>query len=230
MEFSRGTEIAETKNPESKGYREIKPESDMTVKEARGFWDKVFGNMIGREVTDVEKEYYSSYDERLKRTPIENGYYEGERGESKFVPSDTTERGRAAIEKLSEKGLDGIEYKNAEPDFSKCAEVTVQIENMTENRLDYIDSDKKYQKGNFSQANIKCAEQWNIMTKDGKSDWNEQSVEQYRKNNNLSWHECADTKTMHLIPSEIHTFFSHTGGVFECKIRDALTNGGGFDE
>lgn len=51
MEFSRGTEIAETKNPESKGYREIKPESDMTVKEARGFWDKVFGNKEADETS-----------------------------------------------------------------------------------------------------------------------------------------------------------------------------------
>jgi hypothetical protein len=67
MEFSRGTEIAETKNPESKGYREIKPESDMTVKEARGFWDKVFGNkeadeknseVFEKDLEKVTEEYF----------------------------------------------------------------------------------------------------------------------------------------------------------------------------
>lgn len=61
--------------------------------------------------------------------------------------------------------MNGIEYKNAEADFSKCAEATVSIENMTSNRSD-----------NFQQADVKCAEQWNAAGKDGKTDWTANGV------------------------------------------------------
>lgn len=233
MEFSRGTEIAEMKNPERNNYREIKSEGEMTGKEARGFWDKVFESMGIGENTDTPKKYYSTYEERINRAPVEKperGHYEGERGESKFIPSDETENGRKAIEKLTEKGLDGIEYRNAEPDFSKCAEATVRIKHMTENRYDYGDEDGIRQKGNYTQANIKCAEMWNEIEKDGRSDWSGRDVEKYRVSNGLSWHECCDTKTMQLLPREIHEYFRHSGGVRECQIRDKSIMGGEFDE
>lgn len=79
MEFSRGTEIAETKNPESKGYREIKPESDMTAKEARGFWDKVFGNE--KTADDMKENEVSEKD--LEKVTEE--YFKDVRDKSEFA-------------------------------------------------------------------------------------------------------------------------------------------------
>lgn len=167
--------------------------------------------------------YYSSYDERINHTPVdsENGRWDGERGESKFIPSEDTEKGRAAISKLKEYGMDGLEYKNGEPDYSKCSEGAVKIDNMTTNRA-----------SNFDKADIKLAEKWNDEARNGKKDWTDEDVLNYRKENKLSWHECCDMETMHLVSRDIHggetSIFLHSGGVAECKIRDNL--GGGFDE
>ena len=173
--------------------------------------------------SDIKDECYTDYSERLKHTPIdpEYGHWEGERGESKFIPSPETEKGRAAISKLAEYGMDGIEFKNCEPDYSKCSEGTVRIENMTETRP-----------SNFAQADIKLADQWNKEMREGRNDWKDEDVEKFRKSNNLSWHECCDTKTMNLVSRDIHgadtSVFLHSGGVAECRVRDHV--GGEFDE
>ena len=172
---------------------------------------------------DIMDKCYTDYSERLKHTPIdsENGHWEGGRGESKYIPSPETEKGRAAISKLAEYGMDGIEFKNCEPDYSKCSEGTVRIENMTENRP-----------SNFAQADIKLADQWNKEMREGRNDWKDKDVEEFRKSNNLSWHECCDTKTMNLVSRDIHgadtSVFLHSGGVAECRARDNV--GGEFDE
>ena len=134
------------------------------------------------------------------------------------------------MDKLNEKGMDGIEYKNAEPDFSKCAEATVRIDDMTQNRDDYIGADGTIKQGNFTQADIKCSEKWNAEARDGKSDWTARDVYNWRHENKCSWHERCDTRTMDLVPFEIHSHCKHLGGVSECKVRDAVNVGGEFDE
>lgn len=167
--------------------------------------------------------YYTTLDERIGRTPVDsiNGTWTGDRGFSKFVPSDNTEKGRAAIAKLAEYGLDGIEYKNGEPDYSKCSVATVRIEGMTELRPK-----------NFDKADAKLAEQWNNEKRDGRTDWIDKDVCDYRQANKLSWHERCDTKTMDLVHRDIHgndtSVFIHSGGVAECKARDRKVSG--FDE
>lgn len=178
-------------------------------------------------------EYYNSYEERLGYTPKEDshlGAWEGKRGESKFIPNSETPEGKAALDKLNEKGLDGIEYKNAEPDFSKCAEATVYIDDMTQYRDDYIATDGAIKLGNFAQADIRCAEKWNAEAKDGKTDWIPRDVYNWRHENRCSWHERCDTITMDLVPFEVHSHCKHLGGVSECKVRDAINVGGEFDE
>ena len=206
--------------------------SESSLKETKDFWDALYSSFKDNQSltityeegeTDQPKEYYTEYSERLKHTPVdsENGHWEGERGESKYIPSPETEKGRAGISKLAEYDMDGIEYRNCEPDYSDCSEGTVQIDNMSENRP-----------SNFSQADIKLSEQWNAENREGRSDWTDEDVENYRKENNLSWHECCDTKTMNLVSRDIHggdtSVFLHSGGVAECKVRD--NTGGGFDE
>lgn len=175
----------------------------------------------GKQI-EQESERYVSYNDRFCYTPIEGdrGKWEGDRAESKFVPSETTEAGRAAKEKLQEYGLDGITYKDAEPDFSKCSEATVTIDHMTDDRME----------NNFPKADANCAEQWNIEKKDGRINWDAADVRDWRRENNCSWHECCDTRTMMLVPTEIHGYFRHSGGVAECKARDNADVGGGFDE
>ena len=162
-------EIPEMKQREAAGFQEIKPQTDMSVSEAKDFINSLFKetkefiNGIFNEAKDTSDGYYTSYKDRLDRTPADgiHGQWEGEHGESMYKPSDETDAGKAVKEKLAEKGLEGIEYKNAEPDFSKCAEATVEIDNMTEHRPDYYDAEGNKKPGNFSQADARCSEQWN---------------------------------------------------------------------
>ena len=207
-------EMTDIKNQEIDNFKEIKPESDTSAKEARSFVDGLFNET--REKSDG---YFTDIADRLRYTPSENRVtWEAEPGKSKCIPRTETEQGKAAHEKLSAYRENGIEYnKDCEPDFSKCSESTVIIDNMTENR------DK-----NFIQADIKCAVQFNAEKKNDKSDWTPRDVAEWRQENRCSWHECCDTKTMHLVSQDIHSFFTHSGGVAECKARD--NNGGGFDE
>jgi hypothetical protein len=185
----------------------VKPEIAKNEELVKGFWDS------------LESDYLSTYEERIKQTPtdnsIERGYWEGERGESKYIQSDEN------IKKiLAEYGLDGIVYHDGIPDFSGCSESTVEIDNMSANR--------QGKDGNFEQADQKYAEQWNKEGWDGKTDWTKRDVTNWRRNNGYSWHECNDRKTCQLIPTEINDYFKHFGGVAECK--KAISQEDGFDE
>lgn len=231
MDVIRSFEIPKTnevKKNEKRGFWEIKSKENMSISDARTFFDKLF-----REMRDKEKDYYTSYEDRIKYTPREDselGIWEGERGESRFILSEETAAGAAAKQKLSEYGMDGVEYKFAEPDFSDCCEAEVKIDNMTARRENYEDKNGEYQQGNFFQADAKCAEQWNNTKRDGMDDWTAADVREWRRDNQCSWHECCDTSTMQLVPRDIHSVFRHSGGVAECAARDNSNIGGVFDE
>ena len=97
---------------------------------------------------------------------------------------------------------------------------------------DYYDENGELQPGNFSQADAKLAEKWNEQQKDGRTDWTDEDVYEWRHDpaHQCSWHERCDTKTMDLVPYDIHSYCKHLGGVSECKARDSVNDGGGFDE
>ncbi len=212
-------EMKEIVNKSEDYLSKFKSDKGMNISEAKNYSD--------RAILEAKDNFYTDYSDRIKLAPADSqfGKWDGEKGESKFIPSGETEKGRIAQEKLAEYGLDGIIYKNGIPDFSKCSEATVQIEQMTENRP-----------SNFSQADIKLSEQWNLEERLGRSDWKQEDVDKYRQDNRLIWHECSDTKTMNLISGDIHPdgkgngIFTHSGGVAECRIRDNKSVGGGFDE
>ena len=178
---------------------------------------------------------YNTYDVRLDRTSADDspilGRYEGIRGESKYIPARRTVRGIIVSDILRQYGLDGINYRNAEPDFEPCAEAVVQISSMTENRENFTNDVGETAYGNFSQADIELAKTWNLGEREGRTDWEAKDVFEYRKANKLTWHEKCDTKTMVLVRLEINLYFKHSGGCSECRVRDAVgNNGGGFDE
>ncbi|MBR0485160.1 MAG: HNH endonuclease [Oscillospiraceae bacterium] len=107
---------------------------------------------------------------------------------------------------LKKFGLDGIKYHDGIPDFSKIAAETVEIDRMTDNRA-----------SNFQQCDEKCAEKWNKSKKDGRTDWTPEQVRNWRKEHGYSWHENNDRKTCELVPTKIHNYFTHLGGVSECR-------------
>ncbi len=140
--------------------------------------------------------------------PSSNGSWEGEKGDSTWkpdpdhVPPKSNPEGET-WEKIEGKyGMDGVKFKDGEPDFSEIAEATVEIDDFTENRVE-----------NFAQADSKLAEKWNAEGRDGRTDWTARDVAAYRKENNLTWHERSDMKTMDLVPSEVHNNIPHAGGI-----------------
>lgn len=176
---------------------------------------------------------YNTYKYCIDHTPKENpilGHYEGTRGESKYLPSNRSAEGIVVIGILKQYGLNGIEYRNGEPDFEVCAEAIVKIKGMTVNRYNYTDENGLTKLGNFSQADVELAKLWNYEEKGRRSNWTAREVLDYRQANGLTWHEKCDTETMVLVKSEINAYFKHVGGCSECRLRDASEDEGGFDE
>ncbi|MGG0656875.1 HNH endonuclease [Rummeliibacillus pycnus] len=135
------------------------------------------------------------------------------------------------IKKILDKaGIDGIEYKNAVPDFSPVSKAQLEIDHM--NGGTGSRNGNRARRSNFAQANEKLAEQLNkspelakqfVMTPGNIRAGN---IEEYRLANNLTWHELNDGKTMQLVPSVINSKFGHLGGVGE--INAGAYSPGGF--
>ena len=171
-------------------------------------------------------DYPSTYKERLDRTPTtENphGKWSGDRGESMFVPTDDRLR-----ELLQSKGVEGINYKDAIPDFGPIAEAKVTIQGMSQHRLSQMGENGERIVGNYEKADIECAKAWNLEQRDGKDDWTHQDVKNWREANGCTWHEDNDMKTCCLVPTEVHDVCRHLGGVSE--IKNILNQIGGFDD
>jgi len=151
-------------------------------------------------------------DSKHKNIPQSGGVWSGEPGNSKWMPNrDETPKQPYGNEKtwgeiLDENGIDGIEFKNGEPDFTPISKGSVEIEDFTTDRDD-----------NFYQADQNLAKQWNHENKNGKNDWSMSDVCRYRKEEKLTWHERSDMQNMDLVPQEVHGNIPHTGGISKKK-------------
>ena len=144
------------------------------------------------ETDNVESKYASTYEERLQQTPVNNGHWDGERGESKFYSNN-----EEANSYLREAGTDGIEYEDCIPDFSEVSKGDVKIDSMSEDR-----------NKNFRQADQKLADEKGCSPRE---------VAEWREQNGYTWHECNDKQTCQKIPSSVNKTFGHLGGVSECN-------------
>lgn len=210
-EIKSHSEIKDIKQ-EEKGFLDIKPKISHTKDELNNIVKKEFNNITDQSKTKISESLVpEKY--KLNKAIESKGEWSGEKGNSLFYPESTEVRGV-----LKGYGVDGIKYKNGEPDFSNVSEATVTIDNMTSNRIN-----------NFKHADYKCAEKWSKEGKEGKTDWTRTDVREWRHTNRYSWHERSDTKTMDLVQRDIHFECKHFGGVAECKRREKIL-GGGFDE
>lgn len=139
----------------------------------------------------------------VKNCPRENGEWEGERGNSKwipapdYVPQKANMEGKTWGEILDKYDIDGIAFTDGEPDFSEISKGTVEIEDFSDSRTD-----------NFDKADIALAEGRGCPPEE---------VAEWRKENGYTWHECKDMKTMQKVPSEAHNNIPHSGGISEVK-------------
>lgn len=147
-----------------------------------------------------------------KNIPQNGGVWSGEAGNSKWmpnredIPKQPYGNERTWGEILDENGIDGIEFKNGEPDFTPIAKGSVKIEEFTIDRDD-----------NFFQADQNLAQLWSQENKNGKNDWSISDIRKYRKEKKLTWHERSDMQNMDLVPQEVHGNIPHTGGISKKK-------------
>ena len=150
---------------------------------------------VARDLKEAGKKgtsYPSTYDERINQTPINNGSWTGDRGESKFM-SELDE----VNDVLKQYDIDGIEYKDGIPDFSPVSEGEISHPDMG------VDRNK-----NFRVADELLAKQLDVPRKE---------ITKLRKQGKLTWHELNDMETMQLVPSVVNSKFGHLGGVAEVK-------------
>jgi hypothetical protein len=151
----------------------------------------------------------SAIDRRLPRT---GGEWSGEPGDSVWKPDrnkvpenpQTNPDGQTWGEILDEYGIEGIPFKDGEPDFSDVSKGTVEIDDFSDDRDD-----------NFDAADEKLAEERGCT---------KEEVRQWRKEHGYTWHECGDMKTMQKVPTKVHGNVPHDGGI-SAKKKEGQNNG-----
>lgn len=172
------------------------------------FVDSPLGKGIARVIIDdraawVLDKSITVLCEIYKNCPIENGKWLGERGNSKwipeknYIPQKVNPEGKTWGEILKEYAIDGINFKEGEPNFDRISKAIVEIKNFSDNRSD-----------NFDKADIELAKQYGCSPME---------VKKWRKENKYTWHECIDMKTMQMVASIVHNNISHRGGISEIK-------------
>lgn len=216
------TDAKDVKPQTPENYRKIQPEKELSIKELNQAVKDEFckaaeemKNFDGETNLDPShKDCLTTSKERKEfASKGSEGQWDDEPGNSVFHPEKAE-----AQEALKKYDQDGIKYTDGEPDFSNVSEITVEISDMTSIRPN-----------NFKQASEICAEQWNGIAKDNRTDWTASKVDEWRAENRYSWHERLDRKTMDLVQRDIHEECKHFGGVSECKRRESIT-GGEFDD
>ncbi|WP_261806252.1 HNH endonuclease signature motif containing protein [Lapidilactobacillus luobeiensis] len=148
--------------------------------------------------------------ESLGRLPKSDGFWEGERGNSGWkpdlekIPSDKngTNPERLTWKKiLNQHGIDKINFKDGEPDFSEISKGEVKIDDYTGDRAD-----------NFDQADEKLAKERGCTPEE---------VQKWRHENKYTWHECRDCQTMQKVPTVVHGNIPHSGGISAYKHNQA---------
>ena len=185
----------------------------------RGIW---VHNAEYSQTALKQTEFKSSYDDILKQTPGEkNKLVEFKkadlRGESKCTLKPPPDAELKSI--LDKAGIDGIEYKNAVPDFSPVSKLELDGIDMTNGRTGV--------NGTYSQANNKFAQMLNdspdlatdfgISPKNGRT-FTGTDVKNYMKDNKLTWHELNDLTTVQMVPTKINSTFGHLGGISEAAL------------
>jgi hypothetical protein len=162
------------------------------------------GKSFDKPMSEYDKPLGIIY-ENLRNCPIEdnNGHWDGERGNSKwypdrnFIPGKSNPENKTWGDILDKYGIDGINFKDGEPDFSEISKGNVEIKPFSTDRSD-----------NFDKADTELAKQKGCTPEE---------VAKWRKENGYTWHECKDMKTMQKVPSEVHNNIPHSGGISEAK-------------
>lgn len=169
----------------------------------------VEATQLGKSLAEVNLSSESRFEGR--QLPSTGGEWMGERGCSIWVPDGDGLPSKHNPEEKTwgqvkvEHGFEGIPFVDGEPDFTEVSKSSVEIRDFTIDR-----------NANFAQADEMCAAKWTEEGRDGRL-WAPDEIRQYRKENQLSWHERGDQKTMDLTPAIVHGNIPHSGGISAAK-------------
>ena len=145
-----------------------------------------------------------THDTHLPRS----GKWSGDPGDSRWTPNahEVPSGNRGANPKkktwrklMKQYKFSYIDFRNGEPDFTPVSKGKTEIDGMSENRSD-----------NFTRADEEHAKKRGCAPEE---------VREWRKANGYTWHECADTKTMQKVPTEVHGNVPHKGGISVLKAK-----------
>lgn len=150
-------------------------------------------------ITPSFRKTIEAYGSNFIRLPKSDGSWDGERGmsmwrpERDFTPTVYNPEGKSWGELLDKYGIDGIVFNDGEPNFSEISKGTVEITNFSGHR-----------DANFYHASEALAEKRGCSVGE---------VQQWMDENDYTWHERSDCRTMDKVPSEIHANIPHAGGI-----------------
>ena len=166
-----------------------------------------------------QKKFWTTYEKRLKKTPsLNNPDLEWknitERGECLCIPKDQS----GDIAKiLQSAGVDGIQYKNAVPDFSPVSifDTKVSISDdflkthdiQSARPISYAQANKSF--ADYLNSNEQYAKNLGIKPDNGR--YTAKCVESFMRDNKYTWHELNDCETLQCVPTLINQKFRHIG-------------------
>ncbi len=169
------------------------------------------GESVKAELPLEKDNLVNALNKDVSRTPYSNGTWSGERGKSTwypdrdYTPPEKSPEGYKPYsnpenktwgEILDKYGIKGIVFIDGYPDFSEISRGTVEIKG-------FEAGGNEAKNRNFVKADIALAE---------KRGCTPEEVAKWRKENNYTWHECEDKKTMQKVPNEVHANIPHDGG------------------
>lgn len=182
---------------------------------------------IPEDTDDEQKTLFTEEEiqENIRRTPINNGEWSGERGETLWIPADDK------VQELLERyEVGGIEYTDGIPDFSKLSAFeynlnedelkeknSVQFQSCNDGLSDYFSDLADIYTGEECDDPLKNAEYKEILKDTFKCDESEINniqiaLEQREKPEGYTWHHAEREGVMQLVKTEIHNSGRHRGG------------------
>lgn len=152
---------------------------------------------------------------KIFKTPINNGKWVGDRGNSKWIPDKdyipgggkhyANLKNKTWGQILKENNIDGIDFKNGVPDFDKISKM--------ESKIDYSKIPDKAKKQLLKEKPQRTALHDYFYEKLAKEkNMTVEEIHRFKDKNNLVPHETIDGR-IQLVPREIHDNLTHEGGV-----------------
>ena len=149
---------------------------------------------------DIPDDYGSSFNDRERQTPINNGEWSGDRGNSTWKPETED-----VAEQLRQHGVDGIDYRDGFPDFSPVSAYEHQLpEELHESKDPAQFNDCNNALSNHLENNPEFARNFD--------DDQLEAIRSGEKPSGFTWHHDVEPGNMQLVPSRIHQNCGHYGG------------------